>query len=89
MKVKLDDKYTLNSDAYCYWISKRTIVQKGKTAGQEYEQRISGYAATIEQAIESFSENSIRLSEATTLNELREDIVKLRETVKSWEGKYE
>lgn len=34
MRIKLDDKYYLNSDKFCYWITCEYEIEKGKNAGQ-------------------------------------------------------
>ncbi len=58
MKIQLDDKHFLNSDPYCYWI---TCVVKSKE-GKPYEKRVSGYAATFGDAVNSFIEKTIKQS---------------------------
>lgn len=81
MKIKeLDDKYILNSDSCCYWITCKYTNKKGKVV----ERRVSGYCATLEQVVENFIDRKMRSSEATEISQLKDEIVKLKETVKGW-----
>lgn len=85
MKIRLDDKHTLNSDAYCYWIT--ALVQPVGKDGQPlkpYEKRVSGYTATFEDAVTDYIDSKIRLSEATEISELARDVEKLKSEVKGW-----
>lgn len=81
MKIKeLDDKYILNSDSFCYWITCKYTNKKGKVV----ERRVSGYYATLEQVVENFIDRKMRSSEATEISQLKDEIAKLKETVKGW-----
>ena len=86
MKIKLDDTYTLNSDQYCYWITEKRIVEDddAKHKGEEYENRVSGYCATLEQVAESFANRKVRSSEAQRLTHLIKEIKSLKKVVKKW-----
>lgn len=81
MRIKLDDKHYLNSDAYNLWIT-TTVTSKQNTV---YERLVSGYARTFAQAVDSFIEQYVGSSEATTYQELKNDIEELKKIVKSWE----
>lgn len=84
MRIKLDDKYYLNSDKFCYWITCEYEIEKGKNAGQVYERRVSGYTATLEQAVDSYINSHVRSLEVEKITKLAEEIKKLKRTVKSW-----
>lgn len=84
MRIKLDDKHWLNSDPQCYWITKEVKVNKGKTAGDIVERRVSGYVATFEQAVESFIERKIKAAEIGSFKELVEEVNNLKKEVRSW-----
>lgn len=86
MKIKLDEKHTLNSDAYCYWIT--TLVEPEEKDGKKakpYEKRVSGYTRTFGEAVISYIESKIRQSEATEISELAYEVERLKEQVSKWE----
>ena len=80
MKIKLDNKHTLNSDGLCYWITADIASKNGK----HYERRISGYAATFYQCVESYIEKKIGSSEATDIVQLKNELEELKEEVRGW-----
>lgn len=84
MKIKLDDKHYLNSDQWSYWITCKT---KGDKAKKSYERRVSGYCTTFVGAVESFIDDRIATSTATSVTALKKDIVKLKKEVRAWESK--
>lgn len=63
MQVKIGEKYYINCDQFCYWISRKHEVKSGKGAGEIVERRVSGYTATFEQAVDSFIERHIKIAE--------------------------
>lgn len=81
MRIKLDEKYYLNSDPFCYWISCEV---KSEKTNKAYDKRVSGYCQTFEQAVESFINKAIRSSEADTLQHLFEEIAEIKKTVRKW-----
>ena len=87
MKIALDEKHWLNSDKYCYWIT--ALVTPGEKSKKKtpYEIRVSGYARTFEDAVESYLNKEIRRSEAESLQSLRQDIQKIKEEVRGWKKK--
>lgn len=84
MKVKIEDNLYLESDAYQYILreySGKTYTDKD---GKEREgSRVLGYYGTVQQAIESLVQMKLRESTATTLTELKEDLEKIRQFIKS------
>lgn len=84
MKVKIEDNLYLESDAYQYILreySGKTYTEKD---GKEREvSRALGYYGTVQQAIESLVQMKLRESTATTLTELKEDLEKIRQFIKS------
>ncbi len=80
MRIKLDDKHYLNSDAYNLWIT-TVITSKQNTT---YERLVSGYARTFSEAVDSFIEQYTGNSQATTYQELKNDIEELKKIVKGW-----
>lgn len=80
MKIKLDDKHTLNSDGLCCWITADVIAKNGK----HYERRISGYMPTFSQCVESYIERKFRSSEATDIVRLKNELEELKEEVRRW-----
>lgn len=86
MKIKLDGKYTLNSDPYCYWIT-QTI--KSEKSGKEYERVVSGYHSNANDVINSFIDKKIRGSEVDNLKKLYKEVEDLKKQVKGWKVKLE
>ena len=80
MKIKLDDKYILNSDPYCYWITKEVLSETGKIR----EERVSGYHTEWEELVESLINHSIRGLDCTKLVKISNEIKELKRTVKKW-----
>lgn len=90
MKIQLDDKYILNSDACCYWIT--TLIEPKEKDGKKpkpYEKRVSGYTRTFTEAVISYIESKTRQSEATEISELADEVERLKEQVSKWKMKYE
>ena len=85
MKIDLDDKHILNSDPYCYWITKKI---KSKT-GKIREERVSGYHPYFDQVCWDYIDRKIRSSEATEIKQLYEEVRELKKTIKGWEKKNE
>lgn len=84
MKIQLDKKKTLISDAYCYYITESTITKEGKNAGKPIERRVSGYTATLEQCFDSYIDKKIKSSEAAEIKELANEITELKKEVKDF-----
>ena len=84
IKIKICEKYWLNSDAFCYWITEEYIVEKGKGAGNIAEKRCSGYVGSFQQAIDSFIERKIKGAEISDLTALVKAVDNLKTEVKSW-----
>ena len=77
MRIQLDEKHYLNSDAQCYWLSVEVTPDEGK----KYDKRISGYTRTFAQAVDSLVESHIRCAEIDDLKKLAETIEELKQTV--------
>lgn len=84
MKIKLDDKHYLNSDDYCYWITKEVVAEKGKNAGNVYEKLCSGYTRTFSEAVESFIEKKIKAAQIDDFKKLVKTVNDLKKEVKGW-----
>jgi hypothetical protein len=82
IKIKLDDKYILNSDPYCYWISIKVTPESGK----EYDRVVSGYYTHIDDVIKSYIDKKVRSSEAESLKELVKEVNTLKKQIKSWKN---
>lgn len=80
MKIRLDSEHWLQSDAYCYWITKDMVSKNGK----EYESRVSGYLENLDDIVKDIVQRKIRSSEATQINELRDDVKKTLTMLKGW-----
>lgn len=84
MRIEIGEKYYLNCDQFCYWISLRYEIKSGKGAGETIERRVSGYTATFEQAVDSFIERHIKTAKIGDFSELVREVNDLKEEVRSW-----
>lgn len=89
MKIKLDEVHTLNSDQYCYWITKNVTVKEGRAKGTTIERALGWYCPTFYDAISKYIEKKIGDSEATTYYQLAKEIEDLKKEVRSWKPKLE
>lgn len=80
MKIKLDDKHYLNSDQYCFWITKETTTSKGTV--REYQ--MTGYHRTLPDCIDCFIDKSIGGADVKTLVELSKQIKDLKKLIRGW-----
>jgi len=67
----IDEDYKLVSDQYNWTLQKRRVIQSGENAGREDWDNIS-YHASIKQALVSYLERSLRMSDAESLKELQD-----------------
>ena len=72
VNIQIYKTYYLKSDENQYILYRKCIYEKGNNIGQEYEQ-IVGYFGTIEDACIKVLNLAGRLSNAKTINELRDD----------------
>ena len=84
MKIKLGEKYYLNSDQYCYWITEEVQPSAKSKTQNVYERRCSGYTDTFEEAVDSFIEKKILALEVTSYTKLVSEINKLKREVRRW-----
>lgn len=84
MKIKLDDRFTLNSDRYSVWISEKKVTKKGTNIGKEYDDAYDGYHKNIEDCFESFFDAQIGMAEVTSITKLIETIKTERKRIKGW-----
>ncbi|MCI7304090.1 MAG: hypothetical protein SOR93_10900 [Clostridiales Family XIII bacterium] len=78
MKVKIAEKYYLNSDQYSYWITKQVKTKTGPNAGKLREERASGYYHYIDDLMKGFVEREFRSSDAQSIKELKDVINDLK-----------
>lgn len=69
MEIKIG-KYTIKSDAFCYWIEEEYEIQNGKTKGKKGVRRVAGYASSLDALFRQFVEHKHKASEASTVSEL-------------------
>jgi hypothetical protein len=67
----IDNDYKLVSDQYNWTLQKRRVIQKGDRTGEEDWDNIS-YHASIKQALSSYLERSLRMSDAESLKALQD-----------------
>lgn len=75
MKIHVD-KYTLHSDGLCFYITEQQPT--GDKSKYDYrDERVSGYATNITNLIRSFAEKQLKESDATTIEELLDDMERI------------
>lgn len=68
-------EYILNSDHYCFWISKLyQAKRKDGEMGAVREKNVTGYFPSWTSLIRSFVRHGIGDSDATTIRQLMEDV---------------
>ena len=66
MKIRLDKEYWLNSDKYCWWITKDRINKKGEVV----EKNLTGYFPHLEDCLKEALRVRIKTADVTTLEDL-------------------
>lgn len=69
LNVELDGNYKITSDSMNYILQERKIVLEGDSKGKEYFTNI-GYYNSLNSLLKSYSELSIRNSDAKTIKEI-------------------
>lgn len=86
MNIQLEKDIYLTSDENCFQIKK--LVGYDKKEKPNY--KTLGYYSTLEQAINGYANNHMRMSEATSINQLRNELEALDNHIKNlFGGKYE
>lgn len=78
MKIKIDDNYSLSSDARNVMLVENKVSQEGK----EYETTV-GYYGTVETALKGYLRLKINSSDAITVPELMADIKRVEKTIEA------
>ena len=68
--------YTIYSDKYSMWITKKQKTKKDTAKNEYVEERVSGYHDNIESLVESFIDRRLRGSDAKSLKEQLKEIDK-------------
>lgn len=80
MRIPLDNKHTLVTDENCCWIV-TTIESENK---KPYDKRVSGYYATLGQAVASYIDKRINSLESAEIKQLAEAVEELKAEVRAW-----
>ena len=85
-------KYTLRSDSQCFWIEETRVAEKDDgTEGKEYQARVSGYYAHIEDLLADFITRRFRSSDKEkmedVLNELTDAVKDSKKIVREYARK--
>ena len=84
MRIELKGgKCLITSDPLNYILSERKIYKEGKRAGEEYTEAL-GYYPTFEALVQDIVEREVRLSGATTLARLAQDLKSIKLMVREW-----
>lgn len=68
-------KYTLRSDSQCFWIEETRVTEKEDgTEGKEYQARVSGYYAHIEDLLADFVTRRFRSSDKEKMEDVLEEL---------------
>ncbi|CAG8948312.1 unnamed protein product [Penicillium salamii] len=73
MHIEIGDKYTVEGGANDFILYVKSIVNHGKTAGQETQQRLGDYSK-LEHLIRALINHEIRTGEVKTLQEMQDQI---------------
>ena len=76
MRIELDEKYVLKSDASCFFVCVKRIDKKGEPFDDP-----KFYYSDFHQAIEGFARRKLLASKARTLNGLQADLAKIHAEV--------
>jgi len=80
MNIKIDDEYTLQSDDRNIILVRTKQVTKGENAGGTYEQNVS-YLGSIQSALKDYLRIKINTSEATSIQELLNEVKEIKKTI--------
>ena len=68
-------KYTLRSDSQCFWIEETRVTEKEEgTEGKEYQARVSGYYAHIEDLLADFITRRFRSSDKEKMEDVLSEL---------------
>jgi len=80
IRIELGEKYVVTGSAHDLILSEKKISKEGKNAGQEMLSRL-GYFSKFEHLVRELMHKEILESEAQCLQELRDHIQKVSETL--------
>lgn len=80
MNIKIDKEYSIQSDERNIILVRTKEVKKGKNIGGDYNENVS-YSATIQAALNDYLRVKTNLSEATTIQELLNEVKEIRKTI--------
>ena len=80
MKIKLENGYVLNGDAYNYWLGR--MVKPEDKSKQEYERICSGYFRNVEDVFQSALRRAIMDNDAENFRELIKHVDKAKRELK-------
>lgn len=80
MNIEIDERYSLNSDERNVILIRKEIIRSGKKKGKIREFNI-GYYGTVQATLKGYLRVKINISEATTIQELLQDIKKIEKTI--------
>ena len=83
MNIKITDTLYLRSDAYCCWLTRVYIGEKGKSAGKEQE-KVIGYYRHPQEAFKALLGHKIRTEDANTLNQLLDAVTSHNAFIEAW-----
>lgn len=78
LNITISDKYVVTGTTHDLVLSEKKISEQGKNAGQEVLTRV-GYYSKFDHLVRELMHKEIIESEAQTLEELREHIMKISE----------
>ena len=84
MRIQLDESHVLCTDKYCCWVMEQIVGVKGKSKGEIYERRCSGYYQKFEDLIEDYVGEKFQSNEATELKELAQELKQLKKLARTW-----
>lgn len=81
MRIDINEKYCITSDATQFYVSQKSTVGKGEKAGEERLDHI-GYLSTLKQCYTFLLQRQIRESSASGFKELMEEVQRIEKELK-------
>ena len=79
-KTDIGGGYFLMRDSFCCWV----ISEKPTKSGKIRQKRVSGYCATVEEALTSLLNSHTREIDARSIKVLIKEIIALKSAVREW-----
>ena len=80
MNIKIDEEYSIQSDERNVILVRSKEVQRGKNAGEIYEENL-GYYGTVQGLLNDYLRIKTNMSDATSIKELLKEVKEIKKTI--------